>query len=81
MKYLLISLALLAFNAQASYIDLSGGDIVAQSKCNYNKKEMYCLLVEHKELLFVVLLDEKGEYQIYLIEEEATTLIWSRNSI
>jgi len=81
MKYLLITLALMSFNAQATYINLEGGDVVAKSQCRLNNKMFTCIVVSHKDLIFVVLLDKKGEYEIYLVQQEGSVLIWSRDSI
>lgn len=76
-----MSLALLIFDAQASYIDLSSGEAIAKAQCTHHEKVFTCLLVFHNDLVFVVLLDQKGEYEIYLVDEKESTLIWARNSI
>lgn len=76
---LLLSLAL--STAQAEYIDLTGGDVVRQAVCTQGKKKMLCVAVKKDDKLYVVMLDEKGEYAIYWISPEGNVFLWGRDTI
>ena len=81
MNKLLLALAFFIVDAQAAYIDLTGGDVVAKASCTKDKKDFLCVAVAHNDLIFVVLVDEKGEYEIYLVQEKESVLIWARDMI
>ncbi len=81
MNKLMLALAFFLVDVNAAYIDLSGGDVVAKALCTKEKKQYLCVAVSHNDLMFVVLVDEKGEYEIYLAEDDKSTLIWARDMI
>lgn len=77
-----ICLLLVGLNvARAEYIDLKGADVIGQTRCTKDNKIFICVVVEFKDVKYLVLIDRKGEYEIYLVGEKETTLIWSRDSI
>jgi hypothetical protein len=81
MKYALWALAFFLIDAQATYIDLTGSEVVAKAQCTRDKKVFNCVLVEYKDSIYVVILDSKGEYEIYQVTEEGSTLIWARDMV
>lgn len=81
MKHALWALAFMLIDAQATYIDLKGGEVVAKAQCTRDNKVYNCVLVEYKDAVYVVILDSKGEYEIYSVTEEGSTLLWSRNTV
>ena len=80
MNKLLSALAFFLKSADEVYINLIKQGTTAKIKYVQNGKTFTGLAVTHKDLVFMVLIDEKGEYEIYLIEEDTSTLIWSRDS-
>jgi hypothetical protein len=40
-----------------------------------------CVIVSKDDKVYVVLLDRKGEYEIYLVTEKESVLIWARDWI
>lgn len=81
MKALLLALAMFITTAHASYVDLSEGNVVAKAMCQRNGKQFLCVIVTHKDLTYAVIIDQKGEYEIYLQEGDELKLIWARDMI
>lgn len=77
----LLLLSVVLSTAHAERIDLEGGDVVRQAICTQGKKKMLCVAVQKDGKLYVVALDEKGEYAIYWISPKGNILLWSRNSV
>lgn len=73
---------LLLPKARAEYVDLKqGGMIVAQPmRCDEGGHLLVCVLVDYQNKHYLVSLDQKGEYQMFLLENDVPTLIWSRDS-
>ena len=66
---------------KAQHIDLRGGLVTERGYCTSTKmKATPCLVVVFKEKTYNVLFDKDGELEIFLIEGEKATFIWSRNS-
>lgn len=80
-KSLLLALAMFITSAHATYVDLTGGDVLAKAPCERNGKKYLCVLVTHNDLTYVSVIDQKGEYEIYLLEGENMELIWSRDMV
>jgi len=76
-----IVMALLLSTAHAEKPELEGGDVVRQAMCTQGKKQMLCVAVKKDDKLYIVALDEKGEYAIYWISPEGTILLWGRELI
>jgi hypothetical protein len=72
---------LMVFDTLAGYVDLRGADVVGSSPCIHNNKQFLCVAVEQDGKTYVVLLDKKGEYAIYLVGEKESVLIWYRDSV
>jgi len=85
MKRIVFALLLLcAFAARAEYIDLKGGDILTPpQRCVHLGKQYICVLVEFKAKTYLVLVDQKGESQIYQLNDkkDELILIWVRDAI
>ncbi len=82
MKYLVILLLSFVMSlAHAEKPELEGGDVVRQAICTQGKKQMLCVAVKKDDKLYIVALDEKGEYAIYWISPEGNVLLWSRSSV
>ena len=60
--------------AHAEWVDLKGGDLLEQGKCIKDKKPYVCAIVRLETKVYVVLLDRKGEYEIYLVTEKESVL-------
>lgn len=68
--------------AHADYIDLAGSAVVSQGQCKHTDGRVYlCVAVSNNEKVYNVLLDEKGEVAIYLINQGKAQLIWARGSV
>lgn len=79
MKYLIaLVLSIMMSSAFAEKPNLEGGDIVRQAICTQSKKKMVCVAVQKEGKLYVVALDEKGEYAIYEISPTGNILLWGR---
>lgn len=82
MKLLLgLILSMVLSIAWAEKPDLEGGDVVRQAICTQGKKKMLCVAVKKDDKLYVVALDEKGEYAIYWISPEGNVFLWGRDTI
>jgi hypothetical protein len=82
MKLLLgFLLSLVLFSAHAEKPDLEGGDVVREAWCTQGKKKLLCVAVKKDDKLYVVVLDEKGEYAIYWISPEGNVFLWGRDAI
>lgn len=69
------------FSANADYINLEGGDVVRASKCTFGKKIVECVWVKQDDKLYMVVIDHKGERDIYWISPKGDVLIWAREAI
>lgn len=78
---LIILISLWLISAHAQFVDLKGGDVLAKAPCVHNEKHFLCVLVAHDNDVYVVLLDAKGEYEIYLVTEKESVLIWYRDAV
>ena len=79
---LLIALILVGLSmARAGYIDLKGADVLQQSRCVHNGNPYVCVIVQLEDKVYVVLLDRKGEYAIYIVGETESTLLWVRDGV
>ena len=67
--------------ARAGYIELKGADVLEKGTCIYNEKRFLCVIVKLEDIIYVVLLDQKGEYAIYVVGEKESTLLWLRDSV
>ena len=82
MKLLLgLILFLVLSISHAEKPDLEGGDIVRQAICTQGKKKLLCVAVKKDDKLYVVMLDEKGEYAIYWISPTGNIFLWGRDTI
>lgn len=82
MKTLLaVLLSMVLSIAHAEKINLDDGVVVREAICTQGKKKMLCVAVQKDSKLYVVALDEKGEYAIYWISPKGNVLIWARNSV
>ena len=82
MKAILLTiLMVLSSIAHAEYINLEEGTVVRQAICTQGKKKMLCVAVKKNDKLYVVALDEKGEYAIYEISQTGNILLWGRETI
>ena len=78
---LLAILMAVSLLARADYIDLEGADVLHAGRCVDNGKQFMCALLDFKGNNYFVLVDQKGEYAIYLSTEKGMELIWSRASV
>ena len=79
---IVLLLAFFAGRVYSQHIDLRGGAVVDRGYCKSTKlKKTPCLVVVFKEKTYNILFDQKGELEIFLIEGEKSTFIWSRGSI
>jgi len=76
---LIILICLWLASAHAQYVDLKGGDVLEQGRCIKDTKPYVCVVVRLDAKVYVVLLDRKGEYEIYLVTEKESVLIWYRD--
>lgn len=67
--------------ARADYVDLKGGDVLAQATCEKDGKQFLCVVVTSKGKTYMVLIDQKGEHSIYQSIKDKAVLIWSRKSL
>jgi hypothetical protein len=67
--------------ALANPPDLKGADVLAKAPCVHNEKHFLCVAVLLEDDVYVVLLDAKGEYEIYLVTEKESVLIWYRDAV
>lgn len=82
MKAILLTiLMVLSFTVHADYINLTGAKILAQGMCEDSKKVVMCAVLEFKGENYVAMVDEKGEYKIFIIKDDKPELIWSRDSV
>jgi hypothetical protein len=77
MKYLMILLLFLCSSVYSQYIDLKGSDVLGKQLCTKDNKRYVCVVVEKDKKKYLVLLDEKGEYEIWSEEK----LLWARNMV
>lgn len=79
---IVLVIAFFTGRAYSQHIDLRGGTVVDRGYCTSTKmKATSCLTVVFKEKTYHVLYDQKGELEIFLIEGDKATFIWSRNSV
>jgi hypothetical protein len=78
---ILIATFLFSMNAGATYIDLRKGVVIAKAPCKDSGKQYTCVGVELDDEVYVVLLDNKGEFAIYLLSENGPELIWARDLV
>ena len=78
---LVILILLWLFTAHAEYVDLHQSALLEKANCVHNEKHFVCVLVAHDDDVYVVLLDAKGEYEIYLVTEKESVLIWYRDAV
>ncbi len=75
----------------AEYIDLSKGDgedgkqggmlVTDPYRCD-EERPLVCVIVAHKDDVYLVAIDAKGEYRITILKENNERhVIWSRESI
>lgn len=82
MKLLLgLILFLVLSISHAEKPDLEGGDIVREARCSQGKKKMLCVAVKKDDKLYVVVIDEKGEYAIYWVSPEGNVFLWGRDTV
>ena len=82
MKAILLTILMaISLTAHAEYINLEEGEVIRQAICTQGKKKMLCVAVQKDNKLYVVVLDEKGEYSIYWISPKGNVLLWARDSI
>ena len=82
MKLLLaLLLSMVMSLAHAEKPDLDDADVVRTARCTQGKKVMLCVAVKKDDNLYVVVLDEKGEYAIYWISPKGNVLIWGRDTV
>jgi hypothetical protein len=72
---------MLMVTAHAEKPQLIGGSVERHAICTQNGKNLLCVVVRKDDKLYVVALDEKGEYVIYLVKDKETVLLWARDSI
>lgn len=67
--------------ARAEYIDLNKGKVTLVVPCEYQGKEYACVGVEKDEVKYLALIDDKGEFAIFIVEEgvEDPKPIWRRD--
>ena len=85
-RRLLICLIVIIFGfwlikASAQFVDLKGGNVLEKGECVQYGKPYVCVIVSKDDNVYVVLLDRKGEYEIYLVTEKESVLIWARDWI
>lgn len=82
MKLLLcVLLSMVLSFAHAERPPLEEGVVVRQSTCMSGKQKVTCVAVMVKDLLYVVMVDGKGEHSIYWISPKGDVLVWSRSSV
>ena len=75
----LIVILTLPFWAHAEWVDLKGANVLEKGECVQYGKLYVCVIVSKDDKVYVVLLDRKGEYEIYLVTETESVLIWARD--
>ena len=74
--------AFLCGQVRADYIDLRGSEVLNQGQCKHTDGRVYlCVAVSNGGKFYNVLLDEKGEVAIYIINERKALLLWARSSV
>ena len=84
-RIILVCVAIFAIlgwgSVEAQHVDLKGGTVVARSLCTEHNKQYVCVIVEKDGKTYGVLVDQKGEHSIYLVDGGEMKLIWSRGSV
>ena len=84
-RRLLICLIVIIFGfwliEASAYVDLKGANVLEKGECVQYGKPYVCVIVSKDDKVYVVLLDRKGEYEIYLVTEKESVLIWARDWI
>lgn len=75
----IVIILLSPFLVYAQYVDLKGADVLEKGNCVQYGKPYVCVIVSLDAKVYVVLLDRKGEYEIYLVTEKESVLIWARD--
>lgn len=88
---LFIVICLMLQDSKAEYIDLNEAKILGKPQlCKFGGKVKACALLKHKNNYYQAVVDEKGEYAIYLVDirldgDTAVVinprLMWARESI
>jgi hypothetical protein len=82
MKAILLTiLMVLSFTAHADYIDLTGADVLQQAVCYEKGNKFLCAALQFNGKVYFAMVDRKGEYKIFLIENNELNLIWARDAV
>lgn len=69
-------------SARAEYVDLSGGDVLAEPvACLHNGKRYACIPVGKDGKVYMILVDKKGECLIYQLINNEAVLLWARDAV
>lgn len=80
----ILALCLMAWatDTRAEYVNLKGGDVMAEpTACKHNRKIYLCVFVLKDKKEYVVLLDKHGEAYMYKVVDGKGILIWTRDTI
>jgi len=68
--------------SKAQYIDLTqGGVIISQPMRCDEDRPLACVVVLKDDVRYLVVLDAKGEYKIYVLDGDVLKLLWHRETI